>query len=746
LNNKNKTKLAIKMDNKLSGGEEEEHVPLSSFVPCFLQVTLLQGKDLRSSKININGKGDPFVILQILKGDTPDPSKGIRSRINRNTMEPFWNDQFQFKDVNTASDKLALMAYDFVRIGKNSSLGSAVIPLSDLVKNVPKDVTVKLSDPPNPKVKAPKERGTLQLILTATDNEREEPEVIKEGYLKKEGGLSVSKSLVWQNRYLIIRQGVAHYKEFKVSEHFKGSIKELSKCKVQESHPKDGAKIISKNHFYFTVSSDHRSFNFKVPTDKERQEWIAAFVKAGCTYDGKGKVDTSSSVSSDSSKGGLGSSSSSVGSSNDKGRASSIVDELQRGDQSNSGNSTVASSTTNKTGGGGSIILPSPPSSKNSSSDNMGNSADSTISSSTSPKPKSLLTEALKASNQELSLSSSPPSAMPNGGGHMATTTTTMATTTPTTSSTDHLTIFVTGALGNCGFSAIKELLNHKKKNVTIKAGVRSIERAEELRGLDVELVEIDAERPETLITAFQGVNRLFIIPTSSQNRTEHVRNYVEAAKKARVQHTVLLSLFVAGAVRPEHKNILFAREFKEMEDHLERTNLNWTRLRATFFIQNFFGFQDSISRGILSLPIANGAFSPLDLDDVSRLATFILMKNDNDIRPFVGKTFILTGPESLDGAGLAREISRGIAAGRPAEEAERNPVNVQYVASNIDEWKQNSFEMGFPEWHANGLFELLQVFARNEADFVSGDFQAIMGKEPNSVFNFFRENVSAFT
>lgn len=66
-----------------------------------------------------------------------------------------------------------------------------------------------------------KERGTIQLILTATDNERDEPPVIKEGYVKKEGGLKMSKSLVWQNRYLMIKQGVAHYKEFKVSEHLK---------------------------------------------------------------------------------------------------------------------------------------------------------------------------------------------------------------------------------------------------------------------------------------------------------------------------------------------------------------------------------------------------------------------------------------------------------------------------------------------------------------------------------------------
>lgn len=36
-------------------GAGEVHVPLSSYIPCYLQLSLVSGKDLTSSKINING-------------------------------------------------------------------------------------------------------------------------------------------------------------------------------------------------------------------------------------------------------------------------------------------------------------------------------------------------------------------------------------------------------------------------------------------------------------------------------------------------------------------------------------------------------------------------------------------------------------------------------------------------------------------------------------------------------------------
>jgi len=371
-------------------GEGEVHVPLSSYIPCYLQLSLVSGNDLTSSKININGKGDPFVIFQILKGDNPDPSKGVRSRIIRNTKEPVWNDVFQFNDVNTASDKLAVMAFDFTRVGKNPPLGSAIVPLSDLVKNVPKDITVKLSDPPNAKAEKKgkvKERGTIQLILTATDNEKDEPPVIKEGYVKKEGGLKMSKSLVWQNRYLMIKQGVAHYKEFKVSEHLKGSIKDLPKCTVYVAEGKDGAKMRAKQ-FFFNVKSHDRTFKFKVGSDQERQEWIAAFVQAGCVHDTKKREETAAVAPAESKKPDntvvtadelRGSSEAPLKSSQEKtGDTTPRAGGASPGSGSGAPNSTTTPSTTTTTTDSGSP-----------------------------PKYKSLLTEALRASNQEISTATS---------------------------------------------------------------------------------------------------------------------------------------------------------------------------------------------------------------------------------------------------------------------------------------------------------------------------------------------------
>lgn len=71
-------------------------------------------------------------------------------------------------------------------------------------------------------------------------------------------------------------------------------------------------------------------------------------------------------------------------------------------------------------------------------------------------------------------------------------------------------TILVTGATGTVGSEVVKQLLSAGKK---VRAAVHSITRvssSDKLRGM--ELTEIDYNKPETLVAAFKGANKLFLL------------------------------------------------------------------------------------------------------------------------------------------------------------------------------------------------------------------------------------------
>ena len=102
--------------------------------------------------------------------------------------------------------------------------------------------------------------------------------------------------------------------------------------------------------------------------------------------------------------------------------------------------------------------------------------------------------------------------------------------------------ILITGASGYLGSHAVKRLVEMGKP---VRALVRNRQRAEQegrLEGLDVELVEGDVTRPETLGPAMSGATAVVhtvAIAIEKSGRTYEQINYqgtvnvVEAAKKS---------------------------------------------------------------------------------------------------------------------------------------------------------------------------------------------------------------------
>jgi uncharacterized protein YbjT (DUF2867 family) len=287
-------------------------------------------------------------------------------------------------------------------------------------------------------------------------------------------------------------------------------------------------------------------------------------------------------------------------------------------------------------------------------------------------------------------------------------------------------TTLIIGAAGNNGVATIEVLINKKQTKDTIRAAVRSSEKAAELkrRFPAIETVIIDLDKPETLNAAYQGVTKVFMIPGNVEAREQHAKNAIDAAVHAgSVEQFVFYSVFGA-----EYESILFGRQFRAGEKYLEQSGLNWSLLRTIFFQDNFFGWADGVKQGGLYFGIREGSLAPLNIADIGEIAANILTTSGHN-----NKAYNITGPELLTGADMAAVFS------------DVTGKAVAYVSPSQEQTLESLLSSGWPEWQAKGMLELFEVFATNQAAVVSSDGEQLLGRPLTTLKEFVSKNKAAF-
>ena len=287
-------------------------------------------------------------------------------------------------------------------------------------------------------------------------------------------------------------------------------------------------------------------------------------------------------------------------------------------------------------------------------------------------------------------------------------------------------TTLIIGAAGNNGVATIESLVKKQDAKNTIRAAVRSADKAAQLKKKfpSIETVIIDLDKPETLTAAYKGVNKVFMIPGNVEQREEHAKNAIDAAVQAR---TVEQFLFysVLGA---EYEAILFAKQFRAGEKYLEQSGLNWTHLRTIFFQDNFFGWADGVKQGGLYFGVRDGSFAPLNVADIGEMAANVLTTSGHD-----NKAYNVTGPELLTGEDMAKVFT------------DVTGKEVAYVSPTPEQTLESLLSTGWPQWQAEGMLELFEVFATNQAAVVSPDGEQLLGRPLTQLQDFITANKAAF-
>lgn len=156
------------------------------------------------------------------------------------------------------------------------------------------------------------------------------------------------------------------------------------------------------------------------------------------------------------------------------------------------------------------------------------------------------------------------------------------------------MTILVTGATGKLG-SKIVDLLLKSIPASQLAVSVRNPEKAENLRSRGVDVRHGDFDRPETLDTAFAGIDRLLMISADGDNETrirQHT-NAVEAANRANVKFIAYTS--IANAT--ESKNIM-APPHVATEAAIIKTGIPYSFLRNNWYLENEIGSIQGVLAG----------------------------------------------------------------------------------------------------------------------------------------------------
>jgi uncharacterized protein YbjT (DUF2867 family) len=263
-------------------------------------------------------------------------------------------------------------------------------------------------------------------------------------------------------------------------------------------------------------------------------------------------------------------------------------------------------------------------------------------------------------------------------------------------------------------------------RGVAVRALVRNPARAEAIAALpNIEIVQGDMARPETLTAALQDVDRAMLISSSDPMMLDVQSNFIDVARKAGVRHIVKLS-----GIMPELDSAFrFARMHGEIEKRLEASGMAFTHLRAGEFMPAYFRQAPSIAaKGAMFLPMGDARIASIDVGDIAEIAADVLTSSGHE-----GKTYPLTGPEALTMTQVAEKLSA--ATGK----------TIRYVNVPPEDARQAQLAAGMPPYLADALFELFAERRNGKEAKVWPDAAVLLGRPPTSFDEFARRNASVF-
>lgn len=287
------------------------------------------------------------------------------------------------------------------------------------------------------------------------------------------------------------------------------------------------------------------------------------------------------------------------------------------------------------------------------------------------------------------------------------------------------MTIGITGAGGQLGTALVRHTLA-RVPGTSIIAVTRNPEKLQEFSRQGVQVRSGDFDDGAGLSTAFAGIERLAIIPTSDLQPGVRLRQQTAAVKAAvasGVRHLIYISTVSA---RPDPKNVLFDSHFAT-EQALIGSGVPWTLLRMSVYTDTLL---DAANRALASKSYAAVPGAPAAYvvrDDIAAAAAGILATSGHE-----GITYHATGPVSISQPQIAEAI------------AQAGGVPIKFVETTEAQQRTGLAAAGLPAWLVDTVAGFQAALRAGAFDLVSGDVERLSGKPAESPAEFLKRSLGS--
>ncbi|MFF1873037.1 NmrA family NAD(P)-binding protein [Streptomyces sp. CB03911] len=239
-----------------------------------------------------------------------------------------------------------------------------------------------------------------------------------------------------------------------------------------------------------------------------------------------------------------------------------------------------------------------------------------------------------------------------------------------------------------------------------------------------VQVTYADATDPDSLRTAFEGADQLFLAMANGPAQVELETRVIDIAARAGIAHIVKIS---APAAEPDSP-VAVSRGHHAVEEHLRASGLTATVLRPYAFMQNLLRLAPTVAQGLILGAMRDAPCNYVDCRDIGDVAAAALTRAE-----VAGGSYTLTGPQALSHPDLAARLTA--LTGRP----------VRYVDLAPQDLREHLVHRArMPAWLAAHVTEIQQLaVARPETP--TGTVAGILGRPPRTLDAFLDEHRDHF-